>query len=230
MPRMMKIRMTSMQKCRVLRICVITFLSLPFAVRSSAEVESILFSMASITGACRFTSSSISPPRLRKTRRPLEISSKPLSCCFFLSSNSCRNARLSSVCDMSVAPSIAALIAASSTTMPFLFFAPLAPLPLAPSPTVVLGGGGGTLRVTPSGTHSIWYSKSFMSSSRFARSFSVSFFAPFAANLRSLGSSPRRKFFERRISAFAVASAARLVSSLMDSAFSWMSRRLCLRE
>ena len=60
MPRMMKMRMTSMQKCLVERMSVMTLLSFPFAVRSSSAELSSLSSMASMMGACRFTSSSIS--------------------------------------------------------------------------------------------------------------------------------------------------------------------------
>ena len=70
-------------------------------------------------------------------------------------------------------------------------------------------------------SYSIWSTDS----SRERLSSSLSPFARFAIALRSFGSSPRRKFLPRRISALIAASAARFVSDLAPSLFSFKSSR-----
>mmetsp|Transcript_7056 Transcript_7056/g.31869 ORF Transcript_7056/g.31869 Transcript_7056/m.31869 type:complete len:257 (+) Transcript_7056:166-936(+) len=229
MPRMMKMSMTSTQKFRVLRIDVITFFSFPLAVLISAVVLSSFSSMTSRMGVCRLISSSISPPRFFKTLRPLEISSKPWSCRCFASSNSSRNARESFECSM-LTPWPFSRSSMLMVTCLFPFpFPPVDPVPPSPPGPRGLGGAGGAL-LTPSGTHSIWYSKLSTCDTRSSFSSSVSPFIFLSIILRSFGSSPRRKFLPRRISAFAVATAALFFSALISSDLLMRSLRLNWRE
>lgn len=87
-PSKTQINVASTQKCLDDRAFSTVSFNLMLAVFISACAPSILKSMFSIAGCCLAISSSMSAPRRFKVCKPRLISSKSVSCVFFLSSNS----------------------------------------------------------------------------------------------------------------------------------------------
>ena len=217
MPNKMQMSVTSMQKFRVERTSVTSFLSLALCVLRSAFTSSVFISMRSTSGVCLSSSSAMSTLMPLRSLSPLEISSRLSSWYFFSARHSCSNARESSDFSWNLE-----LCCTSAALMPAARSASCVSVSRA-------GFRGLSALVNrafrPSGTLWICCSRLSIMSSRTSTS---AFFRPFPffESFASFGTSTvSSAFFARRSSAFMVATVARSGSSRTASAFSWSARR-----